>query len=289
MKFWVLSGSLENWETGLNYKKWGVRITLEKLWQRLQEGDNLAFYVTKPVKGIVGFGRITKKFEENYPLWKDEIRANKVIYPFRWSFQIVALAEQPWAENKIVISDLAVEIRAGLNSISNRSTINTLLGRASLQWKKNLANLALPEIKEEKILPKKISLHNNVRDMLWEIGKIDKWVSEREATQYNIDVVWRRIPDGDPTYAFEVQLGGNIFQALYKLKEARDKWNSIPVLVTNENGKAEVAKIMASYHHEIKDELIVMTIDQVEKLFKLQNEDKKIKDEIGLPMANVRQ
>lgn len=289
MKFWVLSGSLENWETALNHKKWGVKPNLEKSWYRLEEGDALAFYVTKPVKGIIGFGKVKKKLQENYPLWKDEIRSNKVVYPYRWLFEIDALAEQPWSENKIVISDLGIEIRAGLNSLKNKSVITTLLGRVSLQWKKDLSHLSPKEIQIEKVEPRKESFHNQIRDKLWEIGKIDKWVSEREATQFNIDVVWRRIPDGDPTYAFEVHLGGNVFQALYKLKEARDKWNSIPVIVTNEKGKAEVIKIMGSYHHEIKDELKIMTTDQVEKLFKLQTEDKKVKDEVGLPMANVRQ
>jgi hypothetical protein len=49
-----------------------------------------------------------------------------------------------------------------------------------------------------------------------------------------IDVVWKRIERGDPNFVFEVQISGNFYEALAKLKHAWDKWNSRPFLVTNE-------------------------------------------------------
>ena len=78
-------------------------------------------------------------------------------------------------------------------------------------------------------------LHNTIRDMIAQIGK---WEGKYSETEYKIgnlgklDAVWKRIKTGHPSYAFEVQIKGNFYQALAKLKHAFDLWNSDPVLVT---------------------------------------------------------
>jgi len=57
---------------------------------------------------------------------------------------------------------------------------------------------------------------------LIQIGKLQNFIAEPEY-QFDIgklDVVWRRVQQSVPTYVFEIQIGGNLYQALVKLKHA---------------------------------------------------------------------
>jgi hypothetical protein len=53
-----------------------------------------------------------------------------------------------------------------------------------------------------------------------------------------LDVAWRRVEKGSPTYVFEVQIGGDLYHAIGKLKHAHDLWNSNIFLVTTKNDVA---------------------------------------------------
>lgn len=85
IKYWVLSGSAENWETAFESNIWGVREgSLKKLWVNISNGDTPFFYCLSPVSGVIGFGKCQSSFKQDKPLWTDEIRESKVIYPYRW-------------------------------------------------------------------------------------------------------------------------------------------------------------------------------------------------------------
>jgi hypothetical protein len=76
--------------------------------------------------------------------------------------------------------------------------------------------------------------HEKVKEIIYQIGSIQGRNPEKEylIEDKRIDVIWRRTPRSVPSHAFEVQFGGNILEALTKLKHAYDLWNSIPVLIT---------------------------------------------------------
>ncbi len=87
---WILTGNEENWEIAISSKIWGVREgNLKKQWDKLNSGDLLFFYAKSPVSGLVGLGLAGDKFRQNKPLWPDEVREKKVIYPYRFDLQIV--------------------------------------------------------------------------------------------------------------------------------------------------------------------------------------------------------
>jgi predicted RNA-binding protein len=96
--------------------------------------------------------------------------------------------------------------------------------------------------------------HNEIRDMISEIGGFEGWISEVEypIDKMRLDVVWRRIKAGNPSHAFEVQVGGNFYEALTKLKHAWDKWNSKPFLVTTEKYELEAKQLLEGSFHEIQ-------------------------------------
>lgn len=91
------------------------------------------------------------------------------------------------------------------------------------------------------------------------IAQIGKWEGKHSETEYKIgnlgklDVVWKRIKTGHPSYAFEVQIKGNLYQALAKLKHAFDLWNSHPVLVTTEQYVTQAEELLKGSFHEIRN------------------------------------
>ena len=84
-------------------------------------------------------------------------------------------------------------------------------------------------IREKTLTGKPASLdHSRIQEIIFEIGKLNRLISEKEYPMENerLDVVWRRVEKSVPTYVFEVQIGGDIYHALGKLKHAFDLWNS---------------------------------------------------------------
>ena len=70
--------------------------------------------------------------------------------------------------------------------------------------------------------------HNQIRDIIRELGELKGRYAEIEYPIDNrrLDVVWKELPGGSPSEVFEVQIGGNIFGALVKLRYARALWPS---------------------------------------------------------------
>jgi hypothetical protein len=72
-------------------------------------------------------------------------------------------------------------------------------------------------------------------DALAEIGRLQEYLSETECkiNGERLDVAWRRVAASVPQKVFEVQVSGNLYSAIGKLKKAHVYWNTIlPELVT---------------------------------------------------------
>lgn len=284
MRFWTLSGSQENWDRGISDNIWGVREGLKQIWEKMSKGDILIFYVTSPISGVIGIGKLESKFKQDKPLWPDEIRANKVIYPYRFEFKVEYVLPMPsWEKGKIKISDLNVNIRGGVNSLINKEVIKTLFERADSSWNTELSKLI--EIKVEEKKEKPTNLHDELKKEILEIGSIERFISEKEypMNRERLDVVWRRVAGSVPTYVFEIQIGGNLHQALSKLKHAHDIWNSNIFLVAQKDDLTKANQLLSGTFHEIERVIKIWTPEKVKQLYKAQSEDLKIKEEMGLP------
>jgi len=285
INFWVLSGnSLENWEKGIQDGIWGVRDkkVLRKYWDQMSKGDILIFYVGKPIGGVIGFGRAEAKFKQDRPLWPDEIRTNELIYPFRFEFKTeYCLAKETWHEKKISIRDLKIGYWAGLNPLKDRDAIKNLNARIKESWGVVLEE---PTGVGEKPPEYPVNLHNKIKDMIYEIGKIERYISEKEypLDSERLDVAWRKVDRGVPSRAFEVQIGGDIYHALAKLKHAFDLWNSELFIVIRDEDKPKVEELLGGTFHEIRDKIHIVPIEKIERLYEFQLKDKNLKVEIGL-------
>ena len=121
--------------------------------------------------------------------------------------------------------------------------------------------------------------------MIFEIGKMDRYISEKEYSinSDRLDVVWRRVERSVPTYAFEVQIGGNPYQVLAKLHHAYNIWNSNIYLITENEQRDKIDEILGGSFYEIKNVVNVANLGQVKDLYSAQLKDVALRHQIGLP------
>lgn len=98
-----------------------------------------------------------------------------------------------------------------------------------------------------------------------------------------LDVVWRRVEKGSPTYVFEVQVGGDLYHAIGKLKHAHDLWNSNIFLITTKNDVAKARELLSGTFHEIERKIRVIEIEKINELFKLKKAYKDFEEQLGIP------
>lgn len=279
IKFWVLSGSEENWDYAIQGATgiWGVRdkSVLKKYWDNLKKSDYVLFYVKTPVKGIVGYGQIESKNKQNIPIWPDERRENKVVYPWRFYFSILnILPVELWNKDNLRIE--GIPFQAGLSPISNSKTIEKIIEAIEEKWDEKL------EFKLE-AKEKTVSLHDQIKEMIYEIGKEEKFISEKEVPidGEKLDVTWKRVMRGVPTKVFEVQISGSIHQALGKLKHSFDLWNSEPYLIIKETDRRKADELLSGTFHEMANIVKVVTTDKIEKFYSFLKESTRLKKDLG--------
>lgn len=126
--------------------------------------------------------------------------------------------------------------------------------------------------------------HENLKRIIYQIGDLQNRFPATEFPLENrrIDVVWRRTSRSVPYVAFEIQLGGNIFEALTKLKHAYDIWNAIPVLITTEDQVAEARRWIEGSFHEIKDVFRILTWRKIVEFYRAKRKVREFERMIGL-------
>jgi hypothetical protein len=63
-------------------------------------------------------------------------------------------------------------------------------------------------------------LHEEMKQKLIQIGKLQNYIAEEEYKfdLGRLDVVWRRVKQSVPTYVFEINVRGDIYRAIVKVK-----------------------------------------------------------------------
>lgn len=274
-------GTPDNWKTAfINQGIWGVKDTTRHraLWERISPDDNLLFYATNPIGGVIGFGTVRTKFKQNKPLWPEEIEAGRVVWPYRFEFDTNSLfSEDQWEDRKIVNDKIRLLVRGGFQQIEQsiaEDALKMMGASGDVQFgPSSPPKPAKPE-----------STHEEIRRKLIEIGRIQKFVAEGEYQMdgKRLDVVWRRIDKGVPTYVFEVQVGGDLYHALGKLKHAHDLWNSNIFLVAAKKDVAEAMNLLSGTYHEIKEDVKVIELLKIDELLRLKKQYKEFEMKLGI-------
>jgi len=256
---------------------------MTSLWNLLEEGDKLLFYVASPVSGIVGCGRVTTKFRQTNPLWPDEIRRGTVLWPLRFEYDVeYCLSPQLWQTRCYKEQDLQLITRM----VFQCTPIN-LVNRAR-------SHLGLPpepvpvrpyaEVSVPDLGPQEPFDHESIKRQIVEIGNIQGFIGEDEypINGNRLDVVWRRVERSVPTYAFEVQVGGDIYHALAKLKHAYDLWNSHIFLAATLAERPRYEELLAGTFHEIENRIGFLDLSALSELHRRKMSYKELERALGI-------
>ncbi len=268
-QFWLMVGTQRNWKVAFESNNiWGLKNFREmaSLWNMLREGDGVLFYVSKPVHGIVGFGHVVTKFKQNVPLWPEEVKRNKVLWPLRFEFDVEhCLPPSLWKSDRYTSHDLQMISRMVFQCypIEEVNTARVALGLAP-------HSQAVPEPTSLLTAPAQPATldHDDVKAQLAEIGRIQGYVADEEYAleSSRLDVVWRRVERSVPTYVFEVQIRGDIHHAMGRLKHAFDLWNSHIFLVGPVGDKGKFQELLSGTFHEVAHRMRFIDVTLVKEL-----------------------
>ncbi len=276
MSYWLVVGSEQNWETAFKHRNiWGLKKSQNYLWESIEENkDKVLFYSTNPVGGIIGYGLVKTKFIQNKPLWPEEIKTKEVIWPLRFEFDVeFCLPQDKWRSNKVTSKTLFP--RAGFQSIPEPEALKLIVDIHENEYKIPEANPSFVAEKNNEFSavvqkPEILSLsHSHLQERLFQIGKLQDYIAEKEypIDTGKLDVVWRRVVNSVPTYVFEIQIGGDIYHALGKLKHAFDLWNSNIFFISSEKDYSKANTLLSGTFHEINKRLRHIEIEKVEELY----------------------
>ncbi len=242
----------------------------------------MLFYVSKPVHGIVGFGQIVTKFKQTNPLWPEEIKRNEVIWPLRFEFNVeYCLPQSLWKPRRYSSHDLQMVSRMVFQCypFEEVNAIREFLGLSPLS-----ENPPIPTIATNAPSAVGVSSHDEVKAYLAEIGFIQGYIADKEypIESMRLDVVWRRVERSVPTFVFEVQIGGDIFQAMAKLKHAFDLWNSKLFLVATMSDKSKYEELLSGTFHEVASQMQFIEVRLVKELLQKKRDYKEMERALGI-------
>jgi len=290
-KSWLVVGWPINWHTAFNYGFiWGMKASQRSLWEEIHSDSDLVFfYVTAPVSGVVGAGLVRTKLQQLSPLWPEERERNEVIWPLRFEFDVLTLLPpKTWPQGRYSSEELKARAGRGFQSIEPalaEEILRALPGGVKAVDQIRLAmvlpSTTLQGVPAEAAPPEP---RERAKSLLVEIGRLQKFVADAEypLDTRRLDVVWRRVQRSVPSFVFEIQVGGNLTEALAKLKQARDIWNSNIYLVGKEGHRGPVGQLLGGSFHEIQDRLRFIEIGQVEQLYERKRSYRELENQLGI-------
>lgn len=274
IQYWLVVGSPEHWRVAFeNGNIWGLQSVKMRWWERLSEGDGLVLYVTRPVGGAIGIGRVRTKFRQDRPLWPREVESKKVLWPLRFEFDVdFCFRPDEWKKSRLDVDALRAVVQAGFQPLKPKGA------EAALKAFSPFIQYTPPEVGLSD------NLHEEIKRKLVEMGKIQKFLAEAEYPMdgTRLDVVWRRVEKSVPTYVFEVQVGGDIYHALAKLKHAYDLWNSRIFLVAAASEKTRFESLTSGTFHEVRERLRFIEIGELENLYSRKKAYRQLEDSLGI-------
>lgn len=273
-RWWLAIGTEDNWLTAFqNGNIWGLKGSGRPgvMWETLVPNDRILLYVRTPIAGAIGFGTIRTKFKQDKPLWPEEVRSGEVLWPLRFEFDVdYVLPKDQWKERFATTERLRTMARGGFQPIDEDvalEAVNQFEGASS---------------PEGEVRPS--SEHSRIIEALVEAGRLQKFIAEKEypMERERLDVVWRRVEASVPTVVFEVQIGGDPYHALGKLKHAFDIWNSRIFLVAHEQDREKMKTLLAGTFHEIQSHLRFIELSQVRELVKQKRALRDLESKLGI-------
>lgn len=286
VNYWLVVGGPVNWKFAFEHGNlWGLKEFREmrSLWNLLEEGDKLLFYVSGAIKGIVGCGKVITKFRQTNPLWPDEVSQGSVLWPLRFEFEVeYCLSPSLWKARCYRETNLQLITRMVFQCVPNK-VVNDV--RKHFELPDEIFSIPTSTTSPRTISGQVMTLdHESIKKQIVEIGQIQGFLAEPEypIEGNRLDVVWRRVERSVPTYVFEVQVGGDIYHALTKLKHAYNLWNSHIFLTADLKDRSEYEELTAGPFHEIRSRVKFLHLNDVAELHQRKLSYKVFEREIGI-------
>lgn len=129
-RFFILVGDQESWEISIKKKIWGFGERTKGLWNTSQPNDLLAFYVTRPIGKVIGFGKITGKNVDDSLLWPDEFRFKRSMWKYKIQIKIL-YSVKDW--NKGVSVPTGLMLNTGRKLVT-KEIFASLIKNADSKW-----------------------------------------------------------------------------------------------------------------------------------------------------------
>ena len=130
------------------------------------------------------------------------------------------------------------------------------------------------EVREE-------SEHNILIKELDDLGRILEYkIGERHLGHFIFDVTWKKRLRRDPTHAFEVHIGGDIYKDIASLKEAYDRWGAMPFLISTEEELERAKEIISGAFHEIADKIVYIKKEDLRDFYSFKKKFKELEKKI---------
>ena len=132
-RYFILIGSQENWKTSLTHNLWGFAETSKGSWNKTNPDDLLVFYVMLPVRKIIGFGRVGKKFINDNLVWDEERKSNESIWKYKFEIKPSYVCKD-WKDG----IELPPMMLATSRKVIDKDVFAKLVKKADSSWKTSL-------------------------------------------------------------------------------------------------------------------------------------------------------
>lgn len=131
-RHYILVEDEETWDAAIKNSQWGFTQKNKGLWNTTMINDLVLFYVTKPIKKIIGYWIVKEKFESEDFLWPDEKTFNRSLWKYRLKFETNHM-EKDWNEGVEPPSNMMLNIG---RKVIEKETYDKLLNIFEKKWNK---------------------------------------------------------------------------------------------------------------------------------------------------------
>ena len=283
--------SEENYRFTIERHIYGLPEGLEWLRGRIRSGDRLVVYVIKRgckelCRSFVAVLEVVSEWKRSTgPTWPDEVRENRVLYP--------------WIVNVRVVAEGKIEFDSVRNEISKILGINIENPQILRGYMQKELPSDFGKLIEERLrtTPRPITTttatsepaqytHDALVNMVRDIGV---WLDFDVRLDYRIDnfivdVAFFRRPREGPLAVVEVHVGGDMFKDLSSLKHAYDRFGSkLIYIVARDEDKviSLVNEALEGAFHEIERAIIILRareLIQLHRALEQENTRRLIKE-----------
>jgi hypothetical protein len=129
-RYYILVGDEATWKIALKHNQWGFSQKSIGLWNTIEDGEFVAFYVTKPVQKIIGFAKITEKFISKEIIWPDEKFFKKSMWGNRIKLKISSHVKN-WDDGVDPPPNTMLNIG---RKVISKEIFNKLIQNANKKW-----------------------------------------------------------------------------------------------------------------------------------------------------------